>query len=67
MAKAKKTKVVTYRLSISVNVHVPAGRGAVSAQEVLENMDYDFTSNTPDGEIVDTEILGWENVKEVVE
>jgi len=32
----------------------------IEVDEVLENMDYDFTSSTDGAEIVDTEIMEWE-------
>ena len=49
----KKTYVtVQVRLIMSHN-------DDIEPREILENMDYDFSSNSEDGEILNTEIKSW--------
>lgn len=49
----------THRVRMVVDLAMSASAG-VSAQEVLENMDYSFMSMTVGAVVYETEIVGWE-------
>jgi len=46
-------------VELKVQLVIYADQGA-EITEVLENMDYNFTSNSDNAEIEDTEITNWE-------
>lgn len=49
---------VTVHLKVTLDIHM----NGEDVQEVLENMDYNFTSQTDTADIMDTEITDWEVV-----
>lgn len=53
-------KKFTVTLQVAIDIEVP---DVDDIQEVLENMDYSFKSQTEKSAIVDTEILDWEILK----
>jgi hypothetical protein len=55
-------KVVSVVVNTLLQIQVEDG---VNPEYVLEEMDYEFTSQTQDARMVDTEIIGWEILPEV--
>jgi hypothetical protein len=56
-----KMKVVTVNVTTLLQIQVEDG---VDPEYVLEEMNYEFTSNTQGARMVDTEITAWEILPE---
>lgn len=50
-------KKATVRVEVVLDIEVEDG---TDVESVLEEMDYNFVSQTDEGKIVETEIVGWE-------